>query len=66
MDIKVFQNYKKYWSYIAIFLGLLVLLFLRFSDFFINPQFEVEDGTIYFKQCFEKKPSFLKTSSFTL
>lgn len=38
--------------------GVLICLFFRRPDAFINPQFWAEDGTVFFKQSFDQRPLF--------
>lgn len=52
------SNKNKYVVHSCILFGVLLCLFIRRPDAFINPQFWAEDGTIFFKQSFGSSPLF--------
>jgi hypothetical protein len=49
---------NKYVVCFCILLGVLLCLFIRRPDAFINPQFWAEDGTVFFMQSFYSSPLF--------
>ena len=46
------QKYSKYFNFLIIFIASFIILFLRRTDAFLNPQFWAEDGTIFYAQAY--------------